>query len=214
MVGLVALAGAAGAARADVAAVFADGHGSVATQGGPTNADGTSSSATGVGFRLGARLLIFEGYYDYTGFGRGTSVGRGILGVRGGFGTQQLRLVLRAGAGVIEEEGGALTGRGVGTPDAPRRRRTYRRGRRGSRTRLCSSSASASTARGSCFPRREVPTARWAPSPEPTSSPTCTSCSRSESDSVNQSISRSTLRAEPLLPEALVERARRDPDVT
>ena len=117
MVGLVALAGAAGAARADVVAVFAGGHGGVATEGGATNADGTSSSATGLGFRLGARLLIFEGYYDYTGFGRGTSVSRGILGVRGGFGTQQLRLVLRAGAGVIGEEGGALTGRGVGTPD-------------------------------------------------------------------------------------------------
>ena len=117
MVGLVALAGAAGAARADIAAVFADGHGGIATQGGPTNADGTSSSATGLGFRLGARLLIFEGYYDYTGFGSGTSVTRGILGLRGGFGTQQLRLVLRAGAGMIEEEGGALTGRSIGTPD-------------------------------------------------------------------------------------------------
>jgi hypothetical protein len=117
VVGLVAFAGAAGAARADIAAAFADGHGGIATQGGPTNADGTSSSATGLGFRLGARILIFEGYYDYTGFGRGTSVTRGILGLRGGFGSQQLRLVLRAGAGMIEEEGGALTGRGVGTPD-------------------------------------------------------------------------------------------------
>ena len=68
MVGLVALAGAAGAARADIAAAFADGHGGIATQGGATNADGPPS-ATGLGFRLGARLLIFEGYYDYTGFG-------------------------------------------------------------------------------------------------------------------------------------------------
>jgi hypothetical protein len=117
MVGLVALAGAAGAARADIAAAFADGHGGIATQGGAPNADGSSSSATGLGFRLGARLLIFEGYYDYTGFGSGTSVSRGIIGLRGGFGTQQLRLVLRAGAGMIEEEGGALTGRAIGSPD-------------------------------------------------------------------------------------------------
>ena len=42
MVGLVALAGAAGAARADLVAVFADGHGGVVTGGGATNADGTS----------------------------------------------------------------------------------------------------------------------------------------------------------------------------
>ena len=117
MVGLVALAGAAGAARADVVAVFADGHGGVATEGGPTNADGTSSTATGLGFRLGARLLIFEGYYDYTGFGAGTSVSRGIFGLRGGFGSDKLRLVLRAGGGVIEEEGGALTGRAIGAAD-------------------------------------------------------------------------------------------------
>jgi hypothetical protein len=78
---------------------------------------GTSSSATGLGYRLGARLLIFEGYYDYTGFGAGSSVTRGIFGLRGGFGSDKLRLVLRGGGGVIEEDGGALTGRGVGAPD-------------------------------------------------------------------------------------------------
>jgi len=117
MVGLVALAGAAGTSRADIVAVFADGHGGVASEGGATNPDGTSSSATGLGYRLGARLLVFEGYYDYTGFGAGTSVSRGIFGLRGGFGSDKLRLVLRGGAGAIEEEGGALTGRGIGAPD-------------------------------------------------------------------------------------------------
>jgi hypothetical protein len=117
MVGLVALAGVAGTSRADIVAAFADGHGGVATEGGAANPDGTSSSATGLGYRLGARLLIFEGYYDYTGFGGGSSVTRGILGVRGGFGSQKLRLVLRAGGGMIEEEGGALTGRTAAAPD-------------------------------------------------------------------------------------------------
>jgi len=117
MVGLVALAGAASTARADIVAVYADGHGGVASEGGAANADGSSSTAAGLGYRLGARLLIFEGYYDYTGFGAGTSVKRGIFGLRGGFGSDKLRLVLRAGGGVIQEEGGALTGRALGVAD-------------------------------------------------------------------------------------------------
>jgi hypothetical protein len=37
-------------------------------------------------------------------------VSRGILGLRGGFGTDDLRLVLRGGGGVIDEQGGALSG--------------------------------------------------------------------------------------------------------
>jgi hypothetical protein len=61
--------------------------------------------------------LIFEGYFDYTTFGEGANVSRGIVGLRGGFGTRDVRLVLRAGGGVIEEAGGALTGRLPGTPD-------------------------------------------------------------------------------------------------
>jgi hypothetical protein len=44
-------------------------------------------------------------------------VSRGIVGLRGGFGTNKLRLVLRGGGGVIEEEGGALTGRAPAMPD-------------------------------------------------------------------------------------------------
>lgn len=96
------------AARADVAAVYAEGHGGLES-GGATPLDG--DGAGGVGFRLGARLLIFEGYYDYTNFGGSAAVSRGIVGLRGGFGTRDLRLVLRAGGGVIDERGGALTGR-------------------------------------------------------------------------------------------------------
>src|SRR5262245_38053700 len=93
---------AAAPARADVAAVCAEGHG------GSSSAFGVSEG--GLGYRLGARLLIFEGYFDHTGFGDGVSVSRGILGLRAGIGPDSLRLVLRAGGGVLEEQGGALTG--------------------------------------------------------------------------------------------------------
>ncbi|HEY7373453.1 MAG TPA: hypothetical protein VIF57_14935 [Polyangia bacterium] len=121
MVGLLALAGTAGAARADIAALFADGHGGIESGGGSGEANGTSSNQSGanagLGYRLGARLLIFEGYYDHTGFGDGAGVTRGIVGLRGGFGSNDVRLVLRAGAGVVEEQGGALTERLVGMPD-------------------------------------------------------------------------------------------------
>jgi len=95
------------AARADVAAVYAEGHGGVATGGGTGLAD---SSPAGVGFRLGARVLIFEGYYDYTDFGRDAAIGRGIGGLRAAFGAHDVRLVLRIGGGVISESGGALSG--------------------------------------------------------------------------------------------------------
>ncbi len=107
-VSLGALAvGAPRVARADVAAVYAEGHGGVTT-GGATGPADTSSG--GLGFRLGARVLIFEGYYDYTDFGAGAAISRGIGGLRAAFGGHDVRLVLRAGAGVISESGGALTG--------------------------------------------------------------------------------------------------------
>jgi hypothetical protein len=90
------------ASRADakVAAVYAGGHAGVQNEG---NGD------PGLGFTLGGRVFIFDGYADYTRFGERESVTRGIVGLRGGFG-QDLRLVLRGGAGAIREEGGALTG--------------------------------------------------------------------------------------------------------
>src|SRR5436305_3337 len=101
-------------AHADVAAVYAEGHGGLES-GGATPPNGASPG--GVGFRVGARLLIFEGYYDYTDFGGSAAVSRGILGLRGGFGTNEVRLVLRAGGGVIDERGGALTGRTLDLSD-------------------------------------------------------------------------------------------------
>ncbi len=114
MAALVAAFAAPALARADVAAVYAEGHGGFES-GGATPP--TAASPGGLGFRLGARLLIFEGYYDYTDFSGNAAVSRGILGLRAGFGTRDVRLVLRAGGGVIDERGGALTGRGLDASD-------------------------------------------------------------------------------------------------
>jgi hypothetical protein len=106
--------GAQKAARADVAAVYAEGHGGLESGGG---AAPNAGSPGGLGFRLGARVLIFEGYYDYTDFGANAAVSRGIVGLRGGFGSRDLRLVLRAGGGIIDERGGALTGTALDLTD-------------------------------------------------------------------------------------------------
>jgi hypothetical protein len=95
---IVALA--APRADAKVAAIYASG------QGGVQNTDGSP----GLGFELGARLLLLDGYLDYTNFGGGESVGRAIAGVRAGIGGGDFRLVLRAGLGGIHEEHGALMG--------------------------------------------------------------------------------------------------------
>lgn len=96
-----------GASRADakIAAVYASGQGGVQNSG---------DNDPGLGFELGGRILIFDGYLDYMGFGGGQAVSRGIFGLRGGFGTSDVRLVLRGGAGAIREERGALTGPLVG----------------------------------------------------------------------------------------------------
>jgi hypothetical protein len=108
-------------ARADIAAAYLEGHGGLGNNGSDassrasTAANSTSGVAPALGFQLGARVLIFEGYFDRTGFGSGASVSRGILGLRAGFGGDT-RLVLRAGGGVITEEGGALTGMSLGVP--------------------------------------------------------------------------------------------------
>ncbi|HXU63948.1 MAG TPA: hypothetical protein VN962_19755 [Polyangia bacterium] len=99
--------GAPRSARAAIAAVDVEGHGGVTIGGGAGSPD---DHVGGVGFQLGARLLIFEGYYDYTHFGGNAAVSRGIGGLRAGFGDGDVRLVLRLGGGVIKEEGGALTG--------------------------------------------------------------------------------------------------------
>jgi hypothetical protein len=96
-----AIAFTASPADAKVAAVYASGQGGVQSG---------AETGSGLGFTLGARLLIFDGYFDYFGFGQNVAVSRAILGLRGGFGTGDARLVLRGGLGAIREENGALTG--------------------------------------------------------------------------------------------------------
>ncbi|SRR6266540_1432471 len=99
-------------AHADIAAAWAQG------QGGMTNAPSESGAAMGgLGFQLGARLLLFEGYLDHTAFGEGASVTRGVFGLRGALGGRDTRLVLRGGVGAIQDQSGALTGRDPGLPE-------------------------------------------------------------------------------------------------
>jgi hypothetical protein len=113
LVAFALLAGTAGAARADILAVYLQGQGGISssTPEGATQSMAPSSGNPGLGLTLGARALIFEGYLDYISFGEGATVSRGILGLRAGLGLGGLRLVLRAGAGGLIEKGGALTER-------------------------------------------------------------------------------------------------------
>lgn len=115
--GAVALS--AAPARADIVAAYVQGHGGVGNNESVNRTSSSSSSglSPAIGFQLGARLLIFEGYFDRTSFGSGAAVSRGVLGLRGGFGGNDLRLVLHAGGGVITEEGGALTGMALGATE-------------------------------------------------------------------------------------------------
>lgn len=99
-------------ARAEIVAAWAEGHGGMASN----SADG-DSPAGGLGFQLGARVLILESYLDHTRFGEGASVTRGVIGLRGGFGSRDRRLVLRGGLGAVEEQGGALSGRSPTVPE-------------------------------------------------------------------------------------------------
>jgi len=101
LVAATAIALFAGRAEAKVIALYASGQGGVQTMG---------QSTPGLGVELGARVLILDAYVDYTAFSSTESISRGIFGVRGGIGSRDFRLVLRAGVGGIHEDGGALTG--------------------------------------------------------------------------------------------------------
>lgn len=98
------------AARADLLAAYLQGHGGISS----VQVDGVAGqrpgSAPALGFQAGVRLLGLEVYGDYTSFGSGAAVQRGILGLRLGFGVRDTRLELRAGGGLIGEYGGALVG--------------------------------------------------------------------------------------------------------
>src|SRR4051794_27705404 len=74
----------AGAARADTLAAYLEGHGGLSSGDSPNRTATTTSSsgsglAPGLGFQVGARLLLLEGYYDRTAFGSGASITRGIV---------------------------------------------------------------------------------------------------------------------------------------
>lgn len=117
----VAAAARESAARADVVAAYLEGYGGISS---PQSSDlgggaatATAGTATALGVQAGARLLIFEAYGDHTVFGAGTSVSRGILGLRGAIELGGFRLVLRGGGGVLQERGGALLGQSNGVSD-------------------------------------------------------------------------------------------------
>jgi hypothetical protein len=96
----LSIALAAPRAEAKLAAVYASGQGGIQTHG---------DTGLQLGFEAGVRVLLFDGYVDYMGFGSGKSVSRAIVGVRGALGKGWLRLVLRGGVGAIRESSGALT---------------------------------------------------------------------------------------------------------
>jgi hypothetical protein len=105
-------------ARADLVAVYVQGHGGMSSHdtGGVGAASDSNELSPALGVQGGVRVLVFEAYGDRTSFGSGSSVTRGILGLRGAIGLGGLRLILRGGGGVISERGGALTGRLDGAP--------------------------------------------------------------------------------------------------
>src|SRR4051794_8457784 len=81
-----------GAAGGGVAAGWVEGQGGMEASGSAEGAGGGGGGAHGgIGFQLGARLLIFEGYVDHTAYGGDAAATRGILGLRGGFGSHDLR---------------------------------------------------------------------------------------------------------------------------
>jgi hypothetical protein len=117
VVAAVIALGAPSLARADIVAVYLGGYGSLASHPSGDPGSGSTSLTPGVGFELGARLLIFDAYVDRAQFFDGRGVTRGIVGLRVGFGISDLRVALRTGVGPVFEQGGALTGAPTDTRD-------------------------------------------------------------------------------------------------
>jgi len=90
-------------ARADVAAVYVQGEG-----GSMQRADG--DMPLGLGWRAGAQVLFIEGYASQLYLDSGVSVSRAVVGPYIDFELGDWELVFNAGAGVIADEGGGLTG--------------------------------------------------------------------------------------------------------
>lgn len=97
-------------AHADLLAAYVQGHGGLSS----AQVDGVTGqrpgNAAALGLQAGVRLLGLEAYGDYTSFGNGAAIQRGILGLRLGFSLHDTRLELRGGGGLINEYGGALAG--------------------------------------------------------------------------------------------------------
>jgi hypothetical protein len=99
-------------AHADLAAVYLQGNGGLASGRVNQPPEGGASPDYGPAFgaQLGARVLFGEGYIDHTAFSGSRGVTRYVLGVRGGVGLGDIKLFLRGGVGYLSEHGGALAG--------------------------------------------------------------------------------------------------------
>jgi hypothetical protein len=98
--------------RAELASIYVQAHGGYA--GGDTEElmPGGADPALGpaLGLQAGARILFLDGYLDRTQMIRTGAVSRAVLGLHGDLTLVGFRFMLRAGAGALSEEDGALSG--------------------------------------------------------------------------------------------------------
>jgi len=94
-----------------IGSIYAQGHGGVGGEETSEILPGRPEPALGpaLGLQGGLRLLVFEGYVDRTAFDQG-HVTRGVLGLRPTVALGGARLVLRAGAGLLSDQGALLIG--------------------------------------------------------------------------------------------------------
>jgi hypothetical protein len=100
----------AGAARADVVAMWLQAHGGVGGTDTSELAPGGDEASLGgaLGLQAGLRFFLLEGYVDRQLLLRGGSLTRAILGLRGALSFADVRLVARGGLGRMTETRGAL----------------------------------------------------------------------------------------------------------
>lgn len=104
----VVLTASEGRARADLISIFGDVYGG-GISAGVKDGESRSKPTFAYGAQLGARLIGIELYGDYMRPTRGGAIERALLGYRLGFDIfDPWRLEIRAGAGLIAEQGGAL----------------------------------------------------------------------------------------------------------